>query len=194
MKKIAALLLTVSSICFGNEGLELLIGPEKISEKIAEVAAVIDQEYNGEELTVIMVMKGAVCVASDLIRQLKVPCTIEYMKASSYGKNGTHRGELKITGLDNVDLSSKHVLVVDDIFDTGNTMSAIVNRLKEANPKSLKSLVLLKKNVTHHTDYRPDYTLFEIEDRFVVGFGLDYKEYFRGLPGIYAFINDTPPN
>ena len=192
MKKIAVFFLLLSSICFGNNNLELLISTEEIDHKLTEICAKIDQEYQGEELTVLIVMKGAICVASDLIRKLQIPTTIEYMKASSYGHKGTSRGELTITGIDRLDLKGKNVLLVDDIFDSGATMTGIVERLQEKNPKSLKTLVLLLKKVDRETKYRPDYILFEIENRFVIGYGLDYKEYYRGLPAIYAFINDTP--
>jgi hypoxanthine phosphoribosyltransferase len=175
-----------------KENLELLIGPEEIAGKLKEVAAKIDEDYQGEELTVIVVMKGALCVSADLIRHLHVPSKIEYLKASSYGQRGTSRGELRITGLDAIELEGKHVLVVDDIFDSGHTMSGLISHLQNKNPKSLKSLVLLEKNIPRTVEYRPDYTLFSIENRFVVGYGLDYKEYYRGLPGIYAFVNDVP--
>ena len=141
-----------------------------------------------------MTLKGAICISADLIRHLKVPVQIEFIKASSYGQNGTERGALTIQGVEKLDLTSKNILVVDDIFDTGHTMSGIIAQLQERNPKSLKSLVLLQKKVPRQIAYLPDYSLFEIENRFVIGYGLDYKEYYRELPGIYAFINDTPPN
>ena len=169
------------------DNLELLISQDTIKSKIAEVAHVLDAEYKGEEITIVMVMKGAICIAADLIRELKSPCTIEYVKASSYGHLGSQRGELKIIGLDSLDLSSKNVLLVDDIFDSGETLTGILAKLQEKNPKSLKSLVLLAKNVERDVTYSPDYTLFEIENHFVIGYGLDYKEHYRGLPGIYYF-------
>ena len=176
---------TNTSECMDN--IELLISQNEIKSKIAEVARVLDAEYRGEEITIVMVMKGAICIAADLIRELKSPCTIEYVKASSYGQRGSQRGELKITGLDALDLSSKNVLLVDDIFDSGETLTGILAKLQEKNPKSLKSLVLLAKNVERDVTYYPDYTLFEIENQFVIGYGLDYKEHYRGLPGIYLF-------
>ncbi len=194
MKKIVLMFLLITSICYGDDNLELLISSDEIAQKIQEVAAQIDTEYQDKELAVIMIMQGAVCVTADFIRQLHIPFTLNYMKASSYGQNGTVGGEVKITGLENLDLASKHVLIIDDIFDTGKTMATIVQQLESKHPKSLKTLVLLSKKNPHQiTHYRPDYVLFEIENRFVVGFGLDYKEYYRGLSGIYAFINDTPP-
>ena len=126
-------------------------------------------------------------MGADLIRALKTPCTIECVKASSYGQLGVKRGELTITGLDRVDLTSKNVLVVDDIIDSGETMSRVFSELNKKNPKSIKSLVLLSKKVPRTVSFIPDYVLFEIEDLFVIGYGLDYKEFYRGLPGVYFF-------
>ncbi len=187
MKKWALSLLSASSLCFGAENLELLISPEEIAQKIAQTAEKLTAEYSDEPLTVLLVMKGALCVGADLLRHLPATTHLEYIKASSYGQNGAQRGELKIIGLDHLNLEGKHLLVVDDIFDSGATMEGIVAKVQEKNPKSLKSLVLLMKNVPHATDYRPDYVLFDIENRFVIGYGLDFKEDYRGLPGVYAF-------
>ncbi len=194
MRRFLCIFLFLTSICMADENVELLISAEKIEEQIQSAAAIINEQYAGEELTIVMVMKGAICVTADLIRHLNVPFTIDYMKASSYGKRGTTPGELYIAGLENLDLEGKNVLVVDDIFDTGNTMVSILTRLQEKNPKSLKSLVLLVKDVPRKVTYRPEFVLFDIPCRFVIGYGLDYKELYRGLPGIFAFINDTPPN
>jgi hypoxanthine phosphoribosyltransferase len=174
--------------------MDLLISPEEIAGRIQETASQLDNDYEGKQLTVIMVMKGSICVASDLIRALKTPCTLEYIKASSYGHNGMTPGELFIDGFDWLNIADKDVLVVDDIFDTGRTMDAVLQKLETKNPRSLKSLVLLVKDVPHKVSMLPDYTLFVIGNRFVVGYGLDYNEYYRGLPGIYAFTNDIPPD
>lgn len=194
MKKILLTVLSSSSLCFGQEGMDLLISQEEINLKIQETAAVIDRDYKEKNLAIVMVMKGAVCVASDLMRAIKTPFTLEYVKASSYGQNGTTPGELYLEGIENLDIEGKDVLVVDDIFDTGRTMDRILQKLKTKNPNSLKALVLLIKDVPHKVSLLPDYILFTIPDRFVIGYGLDYKEYYRGLPAIYAFINDTPPD
>jgi hypoxanthine phosphoribosyltransferase len=172
------------------DNLELLISQDEIKNKIADAARVLDAQYEGEELTIVMVMKGALCITADLIRALKTPCIIESVTASSYGKRGTKRGELQISGLEEIDLSSKNVLLVDDIFDSGQTLSQIFAKLKQKNPKSLKSLVLLAKKVKRDTTYLPDYALFDIENLFVIGYGLDYKEHYRGLPGIYFFTGE----
>lgn len=194
MKNFLLVFLLFSSVCFGKENMELLISAEQIAEKVQEVALRIDQDYAGKELTIIMIMKGSICITADLMRYIKTPTTLEYIKASSYGKNGTCPGELYIDGFDTLDIEGKDVLVVDDIFDTGKTMNAVLNKLAEKKPKSLKSLVLLLKDVPRKIKRLPEYPLFVLANRFVIGYGLDYKEYYRGLPGIYAFINDTPPD
>ncbi len=171
--------------------LELLISEQSIISKISEIADKLNTEYRDKELTIVMIMKGAICLVADLIRHIQIPCSIEFIQASSYGARGAKRGELTIFGLENIQLAKKHVLVVDDIFDSGATLSEVMNRLKVQDPKSLKSLVLLSKKVPRKTEYNPDYVLFEIEDRFVVGYGLDYKEHYRGLPGVYALMMEN---
>lgn len=174
--------------------LELLISEQTILDKITEVALELDKHFHGQELTIVMIMKGALCLVADLIRHLEIPCSIEFIQSSSYGQGGTKRGELFFSGLENINVKDKHVLLVDDIFDSGATLSEAVRLLELQQPKALRSLVLLSKMVPHKTDYRPDYVLFEIEDRFVVGYGLDYKEHYRGLPGVYALMVENLPH
>jgi len=176
----------LSSLGFADECFRLLITPEQIHEKIQKIAAQIDEEYEKQELVILMVMKGAFCLTADLMRCLKTPCTIEVIRASSYGKGGEKRGELTISGLNELDLSGKHILVIDDIFDSGATLRGIKTAVTKQAPLSLKTLVLLTKKIKRESSELPDYSLFDIEDKFVVGYGLDYKEYFRNLPCIYA--------
>ncbi|MGL4539827.1 MAG: phosphoribosyltransferase [Candidatus Rhabdochlamydia sp.] len=166
--------------------LDLLIPHEEIQDKIAKIALQLETDYNREEIVIVMIMKGAICLVADLMRAISSPCIIESIQASSYGHQGRIRGNLQIKGIDSLDLESKNVLLIDDIFDSGNTLLQAHLALAQKNPKSLKSLVLLSKNISC-LDYQPDYILFSIEDRFVVGYGLDYKEYYRGLKGIYLF-------
>lgn len=186
MKKLILLLLLLTTICYGNS-LELLISPSKIEEKIEAIAKQIDATYQGEELVIVAVMKGGICLTADLIRHITIPFTLEYMRASSYGMNGTEQGELLLKGMEDFDFANKNLLIVDDIFDSGRTMHAIITKIQAQNPKSVKSLVLLNKKIAKRTEYRPDYILFEIDDHFVIGYGMDYKEHYRGLPGIYFF-------
>jgi hypoxanthine phosphoribosyltransferase len=164
---------------------ELLISDEEIKHRITQVAHTLDTYYHGEEVTMVFVMKSALCLAADLIRSLRTSTLIESVTASSYGQRGTKRGDLKITGVERLDLENKHVLLVDDVYDSGETLRQVLAMLQEKKPKSLKSLVLLAKKINREHDVYPDYVLFEIANHFVVGYGLDYKERFRGLPGIY---------
>jgi len=180
-------LLFLGQLMATETDLKLLISKEQIDSRIKEVAQQIDQEYQGKEIVLVMVMKGAIFVTADLMSEIKVPCTLEYVKASSYGQNGTVNGALKLKGIEDLSLKGKHVIVIDDIFDTGTTMTAIKNQLLLQEPASLKTLVLLVKNRPRSLDaIVPDYVLFPIEDEFVVGYGLDYKEQHRGLKGVYA--------
>ena len=149
-----------------------------------EVGQQLSQEYHGKDLVLVMVLKGAVPLVADLMRELALPFSLEVIQCSSYGQRGKERGELQIFGLERLHVHNRDVLVVDDIFDSGTTMSALYCALSTQKPRSLKSCVLLKKKVEHATQMRPDYILFEIENLFVVGYGLDYKEQYRGLPNI----------
>jgi hypoxanthine phosphoribosyltransferase len=201
MKKL--LLITtylISSISFAaswnlpsETPMDILIHADEISSKIQETAKQISEEYKDKDLTIIMILKGAICVTSDLIRELDIPFTLNCISASSYGQNGMKNGTLIIKGLENIDLEDKDVLVIDDIFETGNTMLSICKEIEKQHPKSLKTLVLLHKTIEKQTLYKPDYILFNIPNRFVIGYGLDYKEFYRGIPDICAFIGDKAP-
>ncbi len=167
--------------------IQILIDQKEIRSKIIEIAQTIDSDYKDKEIVILMIMKGAFIFTSDLIREIKTPFCVETISCSSYGQKGKHRGELTVKGLENLDLKSKHVLIVDDIFDSGNTLSTVTKEVEKQSPSSIKSLVLLvKKSPNRIKNFIfPNYYLFEIEDKFVIGYGLDYKEYFRGLKGIY---------
>jgi hypoxanthine phosphoribosyltransferase len=163
-------------------GPELLISESEILRNIRSSAAAIDKDYEGQHLTIVMIMKGAVCVTSELMKTIMTPFTLEYIRAKS---NGSHT-EPTVYGLQELDLTDKHVLVVDDIFVTGCTMKYVVEQIQKKNPKSVKSLVLLSKKRSRHFSFEPDYSLFEVGSAFVVGFGIDHEEKYRGLPGIYC--------
>lgn len=166
--------------------LELLISDQAIQQKIKETAFQLEQDYKGKPLIIVMVMKGAICLVADLIRYLTLPFELEYVHASSYGLRGTTPGQVELQEVKELDIKDKNVLIIDDIFDTGNTLTKVTEALQAKDPASLKSLVLLSKKIERKTKFRPDYSLFEIENLFVVGYGLDFKEYLRGLPGIYV--------
>lgn len=163
----------------------LLISREQIQEGLKKIAKNIDQDLNGEEVTVIVTLKGALFAAVDLMSCLQSPCVVECVRAGSYGMQGSERGHLTTSGIDALDIQGKNVLIVEDIFDSGVTLSALAAQLEKLGPKTLRSFALLVKNVPHLTEYRPDYSLFDIGDDFVIGYGLDYKERWRHLPGIF---------
>ena len=165
--------------------LELLISDQTIQQKIREIALQLEEDYKGEALIIVMVMKGAICLVADLIRNLSFPFELEYIHAGSYSLRGMTPGEVKLQEVKNLDLKGKHVLIVDDILDTGNTLATVVKVLHSKSPATLKTLVLLEKKIERTTKIRAEYIIFKIENHFVVGYGLDFKEYFRGLPGIY---------
>jgi hypoxanthine phosphoribosyltransferase len=165
--------------------LELLISEQAIKQRLQEIGKELHEDYAGEEVTFVIVLKGALCVAVDLMRVVNFPVIVEAVTATSYGLKGTERGELVVNGVENVETEGRHVLIIDDVFDSGYTLSHIVSAFKEKRCKSVKSLVLLAKKKERSMDYVPDYSLFEIGPDFVVGYGMDFKELYRNLPGIF---------
>lgn len=166
--------------------LKPLIVKEQIATRIAELAQEIDREYARGDLVIVMVLKGAVCLAADLIRAIQVPCDLQSVQCSSYGARGTERGELEIYGLERLQVTGRDVLILDDIFDSGETLFALEKAIADLGPRSLKTIVLLvRKKIQPRTDIQPDSVGFSIRDEFVVGYGLDYKEHYRGLGGVF---------
>ncbi len=169
------------------DALTLLIDQQSIAIRVQEVAAQISGDYLEKDLVIVGVLKGALCLMADLMRALSIPFCVETVQCASYGTRGAERGELEVIGLERLNIHHRDVLVVDDIFDSGHTMTTLVDLLQGKHPSSLKTCVLLnKQDVAKVKTLRPDYVLFDIENRFVVGYGLDFKEQYRGLSGIYA--------
>src|SRR5579872_6571942 len=184
------LLLRDALLAKEKSNLEVLISSEAISHKISAIGQQLSHDYMDKELTLIVVMKGAICLAADLIRHLSIPFTLQCIQASSYGEGGAIAGDVRLQGLDALALVGKEVLIVDDIFDSGRTLGTIMKTVQSKNPRSLKSLVLLSKKIARTSFFVPDYVLFEVENHFVVGYGLDYKEHYRGLSGIYKLLKE----
>lgn len=145
------------------------------------MAGKINDRYGVEPLTIVAVMTGSLVLLADLIRLLKMPIRVSLIQASSY-RGGTESGELWIRDDMMLDVSERHVLVLDDIFDTGKTMQAILTCVTQMNPASLASAVLLHKEARQIVEIMPDFVAFKIPDEFVVGYGLDYQDLFRNLP------------
>lgn len=163
---------------------EVLIDEKTLARRVDELAEQISRDYvemQADRLVVVGVLRGSVLFMSDLVRRLQLPVEIEFMSASSYG--GTQSsGHVKITQDIGQDIRGKHVLLVEDIIDTGNTMNRLLPLLRERGPASLKLCALLNKPSRRVLDVDIDYQGFEIEDKFVVGYGLDYNDDYRHLP------------
>ena len=168
-----------------KEKVDVLISEKEIDNRILEIADRINKDYEGEELTLICVLKGGVMFMCDLAKRLNLNVRLDFMSVSSYGSETKSSGVVKIIkDLDN-SIDGKNVLVVEDIIDSGNTLSYLMDILKKRGPKSIKLCTLLDKpSRREKKDVFVDYVCFEIEDKFVVGYGLDYDQRYRNLPYI----------
>ncbi|GAB4010733.1 MAG: hypoxanthine phosphoribosyltransferase [Bdellovibrio sp.] len=166
---------------------KLYLSQEKINQRVTELADQINRDYAGKELMVIGVLNGAFMFTADLIRKIKVPVTLEFISASSYGDGTESSGRVNINMDIKRDMKGQHVLLVEDIVDTGLTLSSLMRVLETRNPASLKLCSFLYKPARLKHPVNIDYLAFEIEDHFVIGYGLDYAGKFRELPyvGIY---------
>jgi hypoxanthine phosphoribosyltransferase len=161
---------------------EVLISREEISLRVEQLGLEISQDYKGRELHLVGVLNGAFMFIADLARHLSIPCQICFLQASSYKDQLVSTGKVKL--MHNLDLSGKDVLVVEDIFDTGLTLKHIKEDLYVQKPTSLEICALLNKRIPDKLAVNVKYIGFEIENRFVVGYGLDYAEKYRELPHI----------
>ena len=161
----------------------VLVSEEELKAKVAELGAQISRDYEGKNLVLVSILKGSVVFMADLMRAVSIPCSIDFMVVSSYGGSNTvTSGLVKIIKDLDGDLSGKDVLIVEDILDTGVTLSNLVPMLKMRNPNSVKICTILDKPSRRKADIQPDYEGFQVPDEFVVGYGLDYDEKYRNLP------------
>ena len=161
----------------------VLVSEEQLKAKVAELGARISRDYAGKNLVLVSILKGSVVFMADLMRAVSIPCNIDFMVVSSYGgSNTTTSGLVKIIKDLDGDLSGKDVLIVEDILDTGVTLSNLVPMLKMRNPNSVKICTILDKPSRRKANIQPDYEGFQVPDEFVVGYGLDYDEKYRNLP------------
>lgn len=167
-----------------NKQPKVLIPDVKLQARIAELAQEINHDYRGREVTAVCILKGSFVFFSDVIRRLEFPMTCEFLGVSSYGNKMVSSGEVKITLDINEPLENRHVIVFEDVIDTGLTLSYIMNSLKARKPASLKSCSLLLKPDSLKTEVDVDYLGFKIGKEFVVGYGIDLAGKFRGLPYI----------
>lgn len=160
------------------------IDEQKLQARIRELGAQITRDYQGKELTLICVLKGSVFFTTDLARAIDLPLTLEFLGVSSYQGGTETTGEVRITTDVSKPMAGKHLLIIEDIIDTGLTMSFLLENLKARHPASVKVCTLLEKPARARTKVDIDYKGFVIEDKFVVGYGLDYAEKYRNLPFI----------
>lgn len=161
-----------------------LISEAEIQAAVEQLGQLISEEYAEKPLTILGVLTGSIMLVTDLIRQIELPLKLGLIQASSYRGTATSPSELRINTALVPDVSDRHVLLVDDIFDTGKTMEGLIERLQDFNPRSVKSAVLLWKKVRTIVEIEPDYHCFLIPDEFVVGYGLDFNDEYRHLPYI----------
>ncbi len=163
---------------------EVLVTSEQIQEKIREIGERITRDYAGERLLLVGVLRGAVVVMGDLMRRIDLPCEIDFMDISSYGSGTSSSGVVRILKDLEEDITGRHVLIVEDIIDTGLTLSYLRRSLLARNPASLEICALLAKPSRRRVELDVKYLGFEVPDEFVVGYGLDYAGAYRNLPDI----------
>ncbi len=171
-------------------GLKVLIGEERLQARIDELAAAISADYKDTHPVLICVLKGAVFFLADLVRRLPFDLEIEFMAVSSYGGATDSSGVVRILKDLDTDIEGRHVLIVEDIIDSGLTLQYLTRSLKARNPASLEVVTLLSKPARRTAELECRYTGFEIPDEFVVGYGLDYAEKYRNMP--YLGVVDEP--
>jgi hypoxanthine phosphoribosyltransferase len=161
---------------------EVLVSEEQLRQRLDELARQIQQDYDGKDPTMVAVLTGSLIFVADLLRRLPIPLRLDYIGVSSYRGETRTTGELVVTKALRLDVRGRDVLVVDDILDTGQTLVKVRDIIDAAGPRSLKFCVLLEKDVPHRDNFKADYVGFHIPNKFVVGYGLDYRERYRNLP------------
>ena len=166
---------------------EVLFTAEQIRDKIHETAKVLAEEYRDKNPVIVCTLKGAFIFCADLVRAMDIPCNVDFISASSYGSGTVSSGDVIIKKDLDTDIKGRHVLILEDIIDTGNTLFKLKEILLKRSPASLKICTLLDKPSRRTADIDPDVCLFTIPDKFVIGYGLDVAEEYRQLPYIGVF-------
>lgn len=165
---------------------EILIGHDAILAKVSEIAARISSDYAGKEPIFIGVLKGVVFFFADLLLRVTIPCKFDFITASSYGSDKCSSGEVKLVKDVGIPISGKPVIIVEDIVDTGLTLTCMIEALHRKNPESIRVCALIDKRERREEVVRIDYCGFEVHEGFLVGYGLDFDEQFRCLPDIHV--------
>ena len=168
----------------------VIITKEEIAQAIEKAGKEIDKIYDGRPILLVSILKGAFVFMADLCRAVSVPCEIGFMCAKSYYSGTVSTGVVKITMDLEQDIKDYHVVIVEDIVDTGRTLNDVVKMLKQRNPLSVRVVTLLDKPSRRLVEFKPDFSLFTIPDLFVIGYGLDCGEYYRNLPYIAEYAEE----
>ena len=172
-----------------NYRIENLIDRKTVENRIKELAKQIEKDYAGEEVYCVGLLKGSVVFLSDLVKEINSPVIIDFMSVSSYGSETVSSGDVKILKDTDLDLRGKHVLIVEDIIDTGLTLEHVIRYFKESKGvKTLKTCTLLSKPERRKVNIDIDYVGFDVPDKFVIGYGLDYDQRYRNLPYIAVVV------
>lgn len=163
---------------------KVLFTQEQIANRAKEIAAQIDKDFEGEEVILLCTLKGSIMWMVDLMKYMKTDAKIDFISASSYGATTTSSGVVKITHEPTINMYEKNIIVVEDIVDTGRTLTYMMPKLRERGPKCVKLCTMLNKNARREDHVEPDYIGFEVDDLFIIGYGLDFDQRFRGLPYI----------
>jgi hypoxanthine phosphoribosyltransferase len=170
-----------------------LLSQEQIASIVQDLADQISKDYDGRELVLVCILKGAFMFLSDLIRHLGIPVQVDFVRLASYGSGIKTSGNIEITKDIEISLEKKDVLIIEDIIDSGRTLQFLKNRLALLNPSSIKVCALLDKKARREVDMEADYLGTEVEDVFIVGYGIDFNENYRHLPGIYYVTSINHP-
>lgn len=170
--------------------MDILIPAERIHERVGELARQIQADYRDQPVTLVGVLTGSLIFLADLMRHLELPIRVALIQASSYRGAVTSPGELKVQSELVPELRGRHVLLLDDILDTGRTLAHLVRHLRGLEPASLRTAVLLRKRGRQEVEMEPDYCGFDIPDKFVVGYGLDFNDEYRNLPYLGVLPED----
>lgn len=162
----------------------VLFTQERLKSRVAEIAREIERDYEGREIMLISVLRGSFIFMADLCREIQLPCTLDFMSVSSYGTGTSSSGQVQITKDLSEDITGRHILVVEDILDSGNTLNYLLRILENRHPASIRLCALLDKPERRVKPVELHYSGFAIPDAFVVGYGLDYSEKYRNLPYI----------
>lgn len=166
---------------------KILLDSDEISKRIKELGDEISKDYKDDDIVVISLLRGSFIFAADLVREITIPLNVDFMTTSSYGHDEVSSGIVEIINDIRTSVKDKHVLIVDDIVDSGYTMKKVVEFVSMKEPKSVKICVMLDKPSRRKADIEPDYVGFTIPDVFIVGYGLDYGDYYRNIPYVFTF-------